>query len=224
VVWVRRPDQQKTISDWVIRALGEPDGIYYTLGREGSDAGTVVFDVDPRQPVRNRSGNDITVHATGGYVLSAANNWEGPWYSLGPAQGPWSFDLAAAGLDSARYLKIVNSDSAKLDAISYLAGASALIPSPMTPEPIWLRAGPNPVRARLAIDFGLPAGSRVDLDVIDVTGRRVRTLARGRAAAGAQKLVWDLSDDEDRAVAGGVYFCRLSADSNAKLLKIIVQR
>ncbi|MBD3220129.1 hypothetical protein GF314_02715, partial [bacterium] len=47
--------------------------------------------------------------------------------------------------------------------------------------------------------------------VFDVTGRKVRTLARGVFLAGEQDVVWDGVDERGRAVPSGVYLVRLDA-------------
>ena len=124
---VVREDLGHTSSDWVIRALGEPDGNYYSVGPNPS---YVVFDVDPFAPVRNRVGNDISVFATGSYALAASNNWQGPWTALGSGTGNASFDLGPSGLDSARYLKVTGTSSARIDAIGYLGQPLTAVEAP----------------------------------------------------------------------------------------------
>jgi hypothetical protein len=232
VVWVRRIDDSHTYRDWTIRALGEPDGASYTVGPSPS---TIVFDVDPFQPVRNRQGNDITVYAFGSYALSAASNWEGPWSSLGNGNGQTSFDLASVGLDSARYLRIVSSGTVTLDAISYLGSPLTDICEPRAEQILGqFTVSPNPVSTQAVISFQSALNTRADIRIADVTGRTVRSLARqcpgeGELAhlahlAGSRQIVWDLRDDAGRAIADGVYFCRLEARAGSIQKKLVVQR
>ena len=70
---------------------------------------------------------------------------------------------------------------------------------------------PNPFRDRVTIRFDLPVAGDADLAVFDVTGRRVRTVVRGRLDAGRYAPVWDGRDDHGSRVAAGVYFVRLRA-------------
>lgn len=69
---------------------------------------------------------------------------------------------------------------------------------------------PNPFNPETQIAFGLPKGTRVDLSVYNVRGQRVRVLAEGWIPAGFHAATWDGRDGSGRAVAAGVYFCRLT--------------
>jgi hypothetical protein len=71
---------------------------------------------------------------------------------------------------------------------------------------------PNPFAGATAIVFDLARGGELALEVFDVRGARVRTLARGAWPAGRHRLTWNGHDDADRAVPGGVYLVRLQAD------------
>jgi len=72
-------------------------------------------------------------------------------------------------------------------------------------------AFPNPFNPSTTLAFTLPAAGTVRLDVYDVTGRRVRRLLDGPAAAGRNEVVWDGRDDAGRALASGAYLARLTA-------------
>jgi hypothetical protein len=66
---------------------------------------------------------------------------------------------------------------------------------------------PNPFAARTTIRFDLPVGAMVRLEVYDLLGRRVSTLANHYYPPGYQSVDWD-----PRPAAGpGVYFYRLEA-------------
>ena len=67
---------------------------------------------------------------------------------------------------------------------------------------------PNPTHlsARLALGMRAPCVARVE--IFDLGGRRVRTLADGSFPRGTTDLVWDLSDGIGRRVPPGVYLAR----------------
>ncbi len=74
--------------------------------------------------------------------------------------------------------------------------------------------GPNPFRGSTEVGFALARAGRVDLEVFDVLGRQVRTLARGRwYEAGTQSLRWDGRADDGRDARAGVYFVRLRTEA-----------
>jgi hypothetical protein len=236
-VVVYRVDPSYVYSDWVTRALGEPDGSYYTVGPSPS---YVVFDVDPFQPVRNQVGNDITVYATGSYALSAANNWQGPWSSLGNGTGNASFDLNNVGLDSARYLKVVASSVTTLDAITYQGPGMTGAESPDIRRLVTgFRVSPNPARRQAVIELAVEGPVAVDVRLMDISGRLVRTLASRYCADDVRghdpeskrfgscpqaQFIWDLRDGQGRAVPDGVYFCSVRTSNGSVSRKIVVER
>jgi len=93
-------------------ALGVNDNIFYSLGQNGY----IVLDMGPNTPIIDISGNDFIIYEGNdgnpeGYTVYAGNNWNGPWYSCGIGNGTQEFDLATAGLNEARYLRIVDDGS-----------------------------------------------------------------------------------------------------------------
>lgn len=94
----------QTITPW---ALGAPDNLFASLGKAGMavlDFGEFIYD---------QSGNDITVNEGNDGIVEnayiyASEGWNGPWISLGTAHGTTSFDMASSGLDSLRYIKVVD--------------------------------------------------------------------------------------------------------------------
>lgn len=81
---------------------------------------------------------------------------------------------------------------------------------------------PNPFNPATTIRFEVAAaGGRVRLDIFDVAGRLVRTLADRDFAPGPQSLIWDARDSDGRAVASGLYLYRLEAPGFSKTRKMI---
>jgi hypothetical protein len=67
-----------------------------------------------------------------------------------------------------------------------------------------MRHGESTVR------LGLAQAGRAQVNIYDVAGRKVRTLADRMFPAGEQELKWDGTDDAGNAVGRGVYFVRSS--------------
>jgi len=87
-----------------------------------------------------------------------------------------------------------------------------------------LTVSARPGRGGADLAFRLGVSERADLQVYDVTGRRVRTLASGRRPAGEHRVVWDGRNEGGRRVAAGVYFVQLRTDHDAATGKIVVAR
>ncbi len=74
---------------------------------------------------------------------------------------------------------------------------------------------PNPFNPATTIPFELDRAAFATIEVFDLLGQLVRTLARDWYAVGRHTVVWDATDESRRAVASGVYIYRLTVDGVA---------
>jgi carboxypeptidase T len=81
---------------------------------------------------------------------------------------------------------------------------------------------PNPASSIARFSFALPRRGDVKLDVLDLAGRHVRTLASGVLAAGHFTHGWDLNDEAGRRVFPGIYFARLEQSGHAVTRRLAV--
>jgi glucose/arabinose dehydrogenase len=93
---------------------------------------------------------------------------------------------------------------------------------PTVPLGVVLR--PNPFRDRVAVEFTLTRPGPARLDVYGVDGRRVRTLAQPRFAAGRQRLSWDGRDDDGHTVRQGIYFAELTTSEGTHRRRLVFLR
>jgi flagellar hook assembly protein FlgD len=70
-------------------------------------------------------------------------------------------------------------------------------------------ARPNPFAQTVTLSLSLAQAGPADLVVYSVSGRRVRTLARGAREPGVYDFEWDGRDDAGSAVAAGIYYVHL---------------
>ena len=70
---------------------------------------------------------------------------------------------------------------------------------------------PNPFNPTTTIDYALPEAAHVQLVIYDLLGQAIRTMANSHHEAGFYSAVWNATDDDDRPVANGLYFYKLSA-------------
>ncbi len=72
---------------------------------------------------------------------------------------------------------------------------------------------PNPFGTSTRISFEVPSGeARVNMEVFDARGRRVRNLVHDRKMAGRAEVSWDGRDEQGRDAVSGVYFYRLTSE------------
>jgi hypothetical protein len=87
-----------------------------------------------------------------------------------------------------------------------------------------LRASPVPARGAVTLAVEAAAAGPQRLEVLDVTGRRLRTLADGWVPAGARTLGWDGTDEAGRRLPAGVYLVRLAAGSSEVRARVVLVR
>lgn len=80
---------------------------------------------------------------------------------------------------------------------------------------------PNPFNASTVIRFTLPASGKVELDVFNILGQNIKTLADQNLSAGYQQIIWDGTDQSGNKVASGIYFYRLKTDSFSETKKMV---
>jgi hypothetical protein len=80
---------------------------------------------------------------------------------------------------------------------------------------------PNPFNPSTVIEFGIPTTSEVSLQIYNILGQKVASLAQGRYRAGRHSITWDGTDDDGRPAASGVYFCRFKSDEHSATRKMI---
>jgi hypothetical protein len=83
---------------------------------------------------------------------------------------------------------------------------------------ILLSVTPSVFSRRTSIEYTLPSRQNISLEIYDVLGNYVRTLENGNFSAGNYSAIWDGTDNLDRPVASGMYFCILET-SNGKNVK-----
>jgi FlgD Ig-like domain len=81
---------------------------------------------------------------------------------------------------------------------------------------------PNPFNPSTAAMLTLAGTQFVTLDVYDVHGAHVRTLAKETLPAGSHRIAWNGVGDDGRNVASGVYFFRFVAGSQVQTMKALL--
>lgn len=111
-------------------------------------------------------------------------------------------------------VRVVSRDSSGALGIASSADLTILGTPPELPEAAALRpARPNPSAGPATLALDLPAPAWVVAHVLDLGGRRVRTLAAGMLPAGSHTLTWDGRRDDGGNAPAGVYLVRVRAGS-----------
>ncbi len=87
-----------------------------------------------------------------------------------------------------------------------------------------LSAYPNPVSNSTTISFNLQQSQKVSLQVFDMSGRLIKKLADGAMQPGSYQVTWNATDNNESAVAAGIYLLKLQTGNNIEIKKISVVR
>lgn len=83
---------------------------------------------------------------------------------------------------------------------------------------------PNPFNPTTVISFALPRSSDVRIDLYDITGRLVRTLADETMTAGNHTITFDGRSSSGNQLATGVYFYRMQANGFVATKKMLLMK
>jgi hypothetical protein len=81
---------------------------------------------------------------------------------------------------------------------------------------------PNPFNPSTTIEYVVPRTGFVKLNVFDVTGRQIATLAEGTKTPGNYTAVWDGKSTNGIQAASGIYFCRLETAGFSTTRKMVM--
>lgn len=112
------------------------------------------------------------------------------------------------------------------DVVTYDAANAPLVDVGSRPAATALqfrRVFPNPASGAVRFVLELPAAGGVAVEVLDLQGRRVRTVERGARDQGLHTLSWDGADDAGRAAPAGLYFLRAvtaAGETRARVVRV----
>ncbi|MFH2050993.1 MAG: FG-GAP-like repeat-containing protein [bacterium] len=84
------------------------------------------------------------------------------------------------------------------------------------------RVFPNPFNAHTSLEFEITRRVRVRIEVFDLAGRLVRSLADEVYPPGRHRVEWDGADQAGRPLASGAYYLGLSSGSSREIRKAVL--
>ena len=81
---------------------------------------------------------------------------------------------------------------------------------------------PNPFNPETTIHFDMPASGAAKLEIYNVKGQCVKTLADGNHDFGRHSYVWNGTDNTGNNVSSGIYFYRLTANGRSESRKMML--
>ena len=200
VTWYLGDSADPITIDRVAPSYGSGDGV-----PEGETDFVVASSTDGRMTWTNAGGVDgdgTTPHTT-----SLASP---PTYisATEPIGWTYTFDPGTLGFET-YYAAVATTDA---------FGSTAIEGTPVVGA-FELAVSPNPSTGRGEVSFALETEREVTVEVFDVLGRHVATLADGPMTAGTHALAWD-----GTASAPGLYVVRLAAGADAAVRTFTIAR
>jgi hypothetical protein len=231
----RDPNNAYTNTTYPSAALGEPDNVGCSLG----SSGFIVLDFGAGHEIIDVAGDDFTVVeaiTVADPSAEAYRVYAGGAYDqnvlIGSGTGTTSFDLAAAGVGTTRYLRILDISGAApngayagmdLDAVVTVSGSPVFVETPaqgtslVAPNPL---VYPNPFRNVTTVRLVLQQSGPVELRVFDAGGREViPPLGQPRAQQGVLDLRLDGSD-----LGPGQYFYTVQTEAGSASGRLLLVR
>ncbi|MDM7925985.1 MAG: hypothetical protein QUS35_08190, partial [bacterium] len=83
---------------------------------------------------------------------------------------------------------------------------------------------PNPFNPGTTVVYSVPKPERVVIEIMAMSGARVRTLVDRTVQPGKYAIAWDGKDDRGRKTGSGVFLCRMKAGRFVKTVKMTILR
>jgi Tol biopolymer transport system component len=193
-----------------------PDGagVLYTLTVAGTPGAAIrLMDLE--------GGSDTVLVADG------SSNWNADWSPDGgrivyQSDRNGGFDLYTMDADGGNTVRITEGP-APWENLEPNWGPA---PDPAAADTGSFRKEPRllvtrPSGADCLIRFALSEDAPTSLAILDVAGRSLRVLVRGRLGPGEYQTVWDGRSEGGREMADGVYLCRLVSGGAGRTEKIV---
>jgi len=86
----------------------------------------------------------------------------------------------------------------------------------------FLKNYPNPFNPRTTISFEIAEKGKTEVEIYNVKGQKVKTLLSENLEAGNHSVIWNGKDNNEKLVASGMYFYKVSVNDNQRINKMIM--
>ncbi len=112
-----------------------------------------------------------------------------------------------------------------LAAVAHLAGPDTSLTEPDSPLDLRIKTAlPNPFRSEIEITFVPARAGYVETSIVDVRGRRVKTMESTWIPRNGYVAIWRGRNEHEECVAAGIYFVVLEQGEHRAVSKIVLLR
>jgi photosystem II stability/assembly factor-like uncharacterized protein len=151
----------------------------------------------------------INIYRNNLYITNVASNLT-TWTDNAPGAGQYSYKVSAGYLEGeSGYSNDANVTVANNDP---LAVANTAL----------LGAYPNPFSTKTSIQYQVKGNEDLLIQIYNIKGQLVKTLARESKASGNHIIAWNGTDDSDRILPSGIYFYKMKSGNYTSTRKVII--
>ena len=81
---------------------------------------------------------------------------------------------------------------------------------------------PNPFNPSTTIEYQIPKGGNIDINIYNIAGQLIRTIESSFKNAGSYKIKWNSRNDFNQNVASGIYLFQVKYNKSFLTKKIIL--
>ncbi len=96
------------------------------------------------------------------------------------------------------------------------------IDTPVIPFSKLYTAYPNPFNPTTTISFDIAENDYVKIEIYNIKGQKIKALVNKEMPTGKYQIVWDGTDDNNKTVNSGVYFCKMQLPSHFEINKLVM--
>jgi hypothetical protein len=83
------------------------------------------------------------------------------------------------------------------------------------------KAYPNPFKEHITIEYQLQHDGRVEIQVNNILGQKIKSLTKEDQQAGLKRVKWDGIDESGSLVGSGIYYITLLTPTDKKVIKVM---
>ena len=145
--------------------------------------------------------------------------------NFGTGRAPVSVAIGDINEDGKLDLAVANYGSNTVSVLANTGAVAGVSQGPSAGVFRLLAPQPNPAHGALQVHFILPRSERVEADILDIMGRRIRTLGSEQALGpGEHVLAWDARDNAGAPVPDGVFVIRVRAAGDSRVTRAVLVR
>jgi endoglucanase len=154
-------------------------------------------------------------------AMAESGSWDNAWYE---PMGLFEWESIQT-LEFVAEREAFTGTTFSIDEIRIVDAQTASLKPEFRPKSMGVEQNyPNPFNNSTMIPFHLEAPAHIKVELFDIQGRHVLTLAQGEFDQGHHVLPWSGQDSRNRELATGIYLVRLSADESSEFVKISLLR